>query len=100
MTRQRRLSVHMRKLIRYCIVLCAIAIGTTQTTALLFATIHFERGPSVQQFRALFGERAISDSAKGIPESVATDLARRILRIERLKNRLASDEGFLRSADD
>lgn len=35
-----------------------------------------------------------------VPEAVATDLARRIHRIEKLTSRLSNDEGFLRSADE
>ena len=35
-----------------------------------------------------------------LPEAVATDLARRIGRIERARDRLANESGFLRSADE
>ncbi|MBC8144533.1 MAG: hypothetical protein H7X80_03040 [bacterium] len=90
----------MRKLIRYCTVLCVIAIGVVSTTELLVATTHSQHEQSVLQFNRFFGDVEKADSARAIPAPVAIDLARRILRIERLRNRLASDHGFLRSADD
>lgn len=50
----------------------------------------------------IFGDliNASDSGVRTVPSSVASDLARRILRIERLMKQLSNDEGFLRSADD
>jgi hypothetical protein len=74
---------------------CAIAAVVLPVSAAGAADVRDVR------FARFYGETgAPSDTVVGVPATVATDLARRINRIEKLRQRLAHQDGFLRSADE
>jgi hypothetical protein len=83
---------------RAVIGLCAVAAALT--TASLSASPIATRCSMCLRFAAIYGDRGITDTTVGIPAAVATDLARRIHRIEKLTRGLANEEGFLRAADE
>jgi len=80
----------------------AFAVAAHLTTAPLHSTTLELR--SVTTFTRLVSPYAdaesVGDSGTSLPLEVATDLAGRISRIERMRQRLADDDGFLRAADE